>query len=196
MPDAVALSVTALPTWSTFDDWKAAGVALAERAKRVAWEIGDWWSHGQHQYGERAAVAAEGIFGRSFKTLANYGSVARAIETSRRREALSFKHHAEVAAQARNGMLASAPPTTPIPGNPPGTGVLSSGVLGPQQMAMHQMAMQGRPGAPQTGGMPLATQKQQPPQQPQQGYPQQPMYGFTPPGMPQPGFAPFGRRPF
>ena len=53
---------------------------------------------GTHRYGDRAKAAAKGIFGRSFGGLMNCGSVARAFETSRRREVLSFAHHQEVAA--------------------------------------------------------------------------------------------------
>ncbi|WP_260482368.1 hypothetical protein [Sphingomicrobium flavum] len=51
----------------------------------------------QHRYGDRAKVAAEGIFKLSFKSLMMYGSVARQFETSRRLDALTFAHHAEVA---------------------------------------------------------------------------------------------------
>ena len=60
--------------------------------------FGDWWTFGGHRYGDRARAAAQGIFGRSFQGLADCGFVARAFETSRRREVLSFSHHAEVAA--------------------------------------------------------------------------------------------------
>jgi hypothetical protein len=44
------------------------------------------------------AAAAHGIFGRGFQTLMNAASVCRSFETSRRREALTFTHHLEVAA--------------------------------------------------------------------------------------------------
>ena len=54
-----------------------------------------------HRYGERAEAAASGIFGRSFQELADLGWVSSQIETSRRREVLSFSHHREVAALER-----------------------------------------------------------------------------------------------
>jgi N6-adenosine-specific RNA methylase IME4 len=64
----------------------------------VQWWIGDWWAYGEHRYGERKAATEPGgiLEDLNFGTAANYGSVARAFETSRRREVLSFTHHAEV----------------------------------------------------------------------------------------------------
>lgn len=82
----------------TFDDWTDRGRQLCSIGKRVQWEIGDWWRDGSHRYGDRARLAGKEIFGREFGTLMNAGSVAAAFETSRRREALTFTHHAEVAA--------------------------------------------------------------------------------------------------
>jgi len=68
-------------------------------ALRTNWWLGDWWAFGAARYGERRAlVDGENWDGPSFKTCAIAGSVARVFETSRRREVLSFKHHAEVAA--------------------------------------------------------------------------------------------------
>jgi hypothetical protein len=72
------------------------GAELARVEKGVQWCVGDWWAFGKHRYGDHAA-AAKGIFGkRSFGGLRNCGSVARAFETSRRRDVLSFEHHREV----------------------------------------------------------------------------------------------------
>lgn len=87
-----------LPADYPFDDWCALGVKLCTGSKVINWWIGDWWASGQHSYGERAKVAAQGIFGREFQTLRNVASVCASIETSRRRDGLSFSHHAEVAA--------------------------------------------------------------------------------------------------
>lgn len=86
-----------IPKNQTFDQWVEMGRSLCEGQRVVNWWIGDWWAAGNHRYGERAKAAAEGIFGLEFKTLANAASVCRAFETSRRREHLSFSHHAEVA---------------------------------------------------------------------------------------------------
>lgn len=52
---------------------------------------------GDHRYGERAKLAAEGIFGLSFSTLRVYGTVARAFETFRRLNEAPFSAHQEVA---------------------------------------------------------------------------------------------------
>ena len=50
-----------------------------------------------HAYGERAKAAAELFDGTyALQTLMNLGSAARAFETSRRPEALTISHHAEV----------------------------------------------------------------------------------------------------
>src|SRR3984893_9259921 len=62
---------------------------------------GDWWAFGEHRYGDRKAmIEDESWNGPGFQTCMNAGAVCKAIETSRRREALSFTHHSEVAALA------------------------------------------------------------------------------------------------
>lgn len=86
-----------LPKEQSFEEWTETGRNLAAGSKVLNWWIGDWWAAGTHRYGARAQVAAEGIFGREFQSLANMASVCRAFTTSRRREHLSFSHHAEVA---------------------------------------------------------------------------------------------------
>lgn len=86
-----------LPKGQSFDEWLEVGRNLANANKVLNWYIGDWWAAGSHRYGERAKVAAEGIFGREFGTLASIASVCRSFESSRRREHLSFTHHREVA---------------------------------------------------------------------------------------------------
>jgi hypothetical protein len=61
-----------------------------------AWCLGDWLVYGQLRYADRYqdAIAAAGL---DYQTLRNYAWVARRFELSRRRESLSFQHHAEVA---------------------------------------------------------------------------------------------------
>lgn len=87
-----------LPEGTSFDEWVAIGRRLCLGRQALNWQIGDWWAFGDHRYGERARTAAEGLFGREFQTLMNLASVSRRFETSRRRETLSFTHHAEVVA--------------------------------------------------------------------------------------------------
>jgi hypothetical protein len=86
-----------LPDGQSFEEWSETGRNLASAHKVLNWWIGDWWAAGSHRYGERARLAAEGIFGREFGGLMNLASVSRAFPTSRRREGLSFSHHQEVA---------------------------------------------------------------------------------------------------
>ena len=63
------------------------------------WAIGDWWAFGQQRYGERAAVVnGDDWDGPKYEVCMNAASIARKFETSRRREVLSWSHHAEVAA--------------------------------------------------------------------------------------------------
>jgi hypothetical protein len=82
----------------TFEAWQSEGERLCGEAKVLHWQIGDWWIAGNSRYGARAKAAAKGIFGLEFQTLRNAGVVAQKFEMSRRRDALTFKHHAEVAA--------------------------------------------------------------------------------------------------
>ncbi len=86
-----------LPKNQTFEEWLEVGKNLASANKMLNWWIGDWWAAGSHRYGERAKAAATGIFGREFESLKNVASVCRSFETSRRRDLLSFSHHAAVA---------------------------------------------------------------------------------------------------
>jgi hypothetical protein len=62
----------------------------------LQWLIGDWWRFGAYRYGERKQ-AVEGWGWLAVETVQNYGHVCAKFETSRRREVLSFSHHAAVA---------------------------------------------------------------------------------------------------
>jgi hypothetical protein len=79
------------------EQWQAAGRALGKARSAVLWWLADWWAFGEHAYGERTEALATSCIDQSVKTLRNYGCVARAVTTSRRRDILSFTHHAEVA---------------------------------------------------------------------------------------------------
>ena len=102
LPDGVTISRTALvcPEQLPIDQWKSLGCTLRQLEGSVQWWIGDWWHYGFHHYGDRKAIAtANDTFprGPAFGTLMNYGWVAGKVETSRRREVLSFSHHVVVA---------------------------------------------------------------------------------------------------
>lgn len=87
-----------LPDDLRIEDWQALGRKLCTMEQRVQWWIGDWWAFGEHAYGSRAQMVAEGVFGRSYGGLRNLAVVARKFEPSRRRDNLHFTHHLEVTA--------------------------------------------------------------------------------------------------
>jgi hypothetical protein len=80
----------------TYDDWAGLGRRVAIVADSSAWWIGDWLIFGQHVYGNRYRTAAAET-GLDYQTLRNYAWVSSRFAPSRRRDALSFGHHAEVA---------------------------------------------------------------------------------------------------
>jgi len=87
-------------TFSTdlgYDDWVRAGVQVSRIIDSTAWCLGDWLVCGQDKYANRYRHAIEEA-GLDYQTLRNYAWVARHFPLSRRRESLSFQHHAEVAA--------------------------------------------------------------------------------------------------
>ncbi|WP_255948072.1 LmbU family transcriptional regulator [Streptomyces odontomachi] len=83
----------------TYDSWERAGVQLSRILDSSAWCLGDWLICGQENYADRYVRAIK-VAGLDYQTLRNYAWVARRFELSRRREMLSFQHHAEVAALA------------------------------------------------------------------------------------------------
>ena len=105
-----------LPNNMTVEEWKAAGQTLGRIERAVMWWIGDWWAYGEHRYGDRKAIVeAPDWSGPKFQTCANAANVCRAFETSRRREVLTFTHHAEVAALPQleaDKLLTAAEPKT------------------------------------------------------------------------------------
>lgn len=80
-----------------FEAWCDVGLHLAQVADGACWWIGDWLIYGQQAFPDRyrRAIAATGL---EYQTLKNYAWVAAAIPPSRRRDRLSFGHHAELAA--------------------------------------------------------------------------------------------------
>jgi hypothetical protein len=80
-----------------FETWKELGPRIATYATASAWWLGDWLTFGRMKYGRRykEAIAATGL---DYQTLRNYAVVARRFTPSRRRDTLSFQHHAEVCA--------------------------------------------------------------------------------------------------
>lgn len=85
-----------LPDRLSYDHWERIGRQLQLAEIAVQWWIGDWLNYGESRYGEKYAQALEET-GKAKKTLMNYAYVAKAIETSRRRDVVDFSTHAEVA---------------------------------------------------------------------------------------------------
>ena len=85
------------PTSITFEQWVIYGRRLGSLGRTVGWWIGDWLRFGNTAYGEKY-VRASRITGYDVQTLMNMTYVATSIDPSRRRENLSWSHHAEVAA--------------------------------------------------------------------------------------------------
>lgn len=77
-------------------DWLAIGHELFVINDASSWWLGDWLVYGQSRYPDRYRRAVEGT-ALHYKTLRNYAWVARKFAPSRRHDALSFQHHAEVA---------------------------------------------------------------------------------------------------
>jgi N6-adenosine-specific RNA methylase IME4 len=84
------------PEQLDFDDWEAIGPLLRSMEGAVHWWIGDWLNYGEYKWGEMYAQAMDET-GFQEQTLTNDVWVSRHIEFSRRRENLSWSHHAEVA---------------------------------------------------------------------------------------------------
>jgi hypothetical protein len=80
-----------------FGEWVQHGRRLGVIGRSAGWWIGDWLSYGNARYGDRYARASR-ITGYDAQTLMNMVYVASRFEPSRRREGLSWSHHAELAA--------------------------------------------------------------------------------------------------
>ncbi|MGW2421046.1 LmbU family transcriptional regulator [Streptomyces sp. NPDC001709] len=85
-----------MPTGIGYDEWERAGRQLADVLDSSSWWLGDWLVYGKDHYTDRyqRGIRAAGL---SYQTLRNYAWVSRRFELSRRRPALSFQHHAELA---------------------------------------------------------------------------------------------------
>lgn len=94
--DGVELRANALilPESLSYDAWVAIGHELKKYETGIQWWIGDWIAFGERRYGEMYANA---IDESQAKTWRNYVYVAQSVKTSRRRDNVSWSHHAEIA---------------------------------------------------------------------------------------------------
>jgi hypothetical protein len=85
------------PARLSFEKWLIIGQRLSSVASSSAWCLGDWLIYGEAAFKGRYREAVERT-SLDYQTLRNYAWVARRFPPTRRREGLSFAHHAEVAA--------------------------------------------------------------------------------------------------
>ncbi|TMR28024.1 hypothetical protein ETD85_37300 [Nonomuraea zeae] len=86
-----------LPERFSFDDWRQLGRQIHLITDSSVWWLGDWLVFGEECFPGRYKKAIEET-SLEYQTLRNYAWVARRISMGRRRDKLSFQHHAEVAA--------------------------------------------------------------------------------------------------
>jgi hypothetical protein len=77
--------------------WEQIGTSLRELTNSSAWWLADWLIYGEAAYGWKRYREAIERTGLDYQTLRNYAWVARRFQPSRRRDGLSFAHHAELA---------------------------------------------------------------------------------------------------
>jgi hypothetical protein len=85
-----------MPAKMAYDEWERAGRQLADVLDSSSWWLGDWLKYGKDHYTDRYQRGIR-TAGLSYQTLRNYAWVSRRFDHIRRRPALSFQHHAELA---------------------------------------------------------------------------------------------------
>jgi hypothetical protein len=85
-----------MPAGLAYDEWERAGRQLADVLDSSSWWLGDWLVYGKDHYTDRYQRGIR-TAGLSYQTLRNYAWVSRRFDLTRRRPALSFQHHAELA---------------------------------------------------------------------------------------------------
>jgi hypothetical protein len=77
-------------------EWVRWGRRLGATSRVSNWWVGDWLQYGASKWGEKYSEAAR-ITGYDVKTLRNIAYIAKRFDLSRRRDKLTWSHHAEVA---------------------------------------------------------------------------------------------------
>ena len=85
-----------IPASLSFEEWERAGYQLSRIVNSSLWCLGDWLVYGKKTYTDRYMRAIR-TAGLRYQTLRNYAWVSRRFEWHRRRQQLTFQHHAEVA---------------------------------------------------------------------------------------------------
>lgn len=81
----------------SFEEWVMTGRKLGTISRGSQWWVADWMVYGSARWGEKYVMAAK-VTGYDSQTLRNMAYVARSVALSRRRDNLSWSHHAEVSA--------------------------------------------------------------------------------------------------
>jgi hypothetical protein len=81
----------------SLDTWLRIGQQICVVSDASRWWLGDWLVFGTNSFPGRYQRALEEL-SLDYQTLRNYAWVCRHFSVSRRRDNLSFQHHAEVAA--------------------------------------------------------------------------------------------------
>jgi len=82
-----------------YHDWVVEGRRIGAMGRASPWWVGDWLLYGTTRWGEKYREAAR-VTGYDKKTLRNLRYVASRFELSRRRDNLTWGHHAELAGLA------------------------------------------------------------------------------------------------
>lgn len=99
LADAGAITATSLELTDpdmSYDTYEALGAYLGRMNRSCSWWVGDWLAFGEGVFPDRYAQAAAAT-GLAEQTLLNRVYVCKNIPPSRRRAALSFSVHSEVA---------------------------------------------------------------------------------------------------
>jgi hypothetical protein len=80
-----------------YEEWLRMGSRFGAAARGAGWWVGDWVLFGTARYGSKYTLAAR-VTSYDAQTLMNMVYVVSRFEISRRREDLSWSHHAELAA--------------------------------------------------------------------------------------------------
>lgn len=86
-----------LPQRISYNKWVGIGKHLSNICSSSAWCLGDWLAYGESAFDGRYRQAIDQT-SLDYQTLRNYAWVARKFPMFRRRDKLSFAHHAEVTA--------------------------------------------------------------------------------------------------
>jgi hypothetical protein len=86
-----------IPRGVSYGNWEMIGEQIFTVVDSSTWWIADWLAYGESTYHDRYQEAIQKT-SLNYQTLRNYAWVARRFELSRRRDNLSFGHHAEVSA--------------------------------------------------------------------------------------------------